>query len=88
MNVSFYLKEAWQNSCRLVKKIRPDKESGEEDRMSAFQYGHATLELLPKFELWTAGSYNLAVDQVSAPLLPSGEGAGPAGVPAHLTHNR
>lgn len=33
-------------------------------------------------------SYNLAVDQVSAPLLPSGKGAGPAGVPAHLTHNR
>lgn len=55
-NVSFYLKEAWQNSCRLVKKkIRPDKES-EEERMSAFHYGHATLELLPKCELWTAGT--------------------------------
>lgn len=55
-NVSFYLKEAWQNSCRLVKEIRPDKESGEEDRMSALHYGHATLELLPIFELWTAGT--------------------------------
>lgn len=75
---------AWLNSRQLIKnklmKVWKRRE------WMLFIISHATSSVM-NFGLLGL-TYNIAVDQVSAPLLPSGKWAGPAGVPTHLTHNR